>query len=320
MKAIVYSEYGSPDVLRLEEVDKPTPAEGEVLVKVHAASLNAADWHIMRGEPKVARPMFGGLRRPSRSRFGIDGAGVVEAVGAGVTQFKPGDQVFGDFGGKTSGSCAEYATPRAGTVVSMPLGCGYEDAAAVPMAGCTALQALSGKGNVQPGMRVLIHGAGGGVGTFAVQIARALGADVTAVCGPQNVELVKELGARRVIDYSREDFLAAGEQWELILGVNGYRPIRDYRRALTADGTYLMVGGGNRQLWEGMMVGPLRALGSKQTLSNVSAESHATDLLTLTNMIEAEEIRPIIDRRFPLEKTADAMRYLESGHARGKVV
>lgn len=320
MKAIEFREYGTPDQLQLVEVERPTAGAGQLLVRMAAASLNSADWRMLHGEPKLARPMMGGLRRPARTRLGSDGAGTVEAVGEGVSRFAVGDRVFGDFGGKDGGSCAEWALAAEKALAKLPAGISFEHAAATPMAGMTALQALRDKGQLAAGQRVLIHGAGGGVGTFAVQIALALGGHVTAVCGPHNVALMQALGAQVVIDYTREDALATQPPFDLILGVNGYRPMQEYRRALTPTGAYLMVGGSNGQLWEGLAVAPLRALGSKQTLGNVAAATRAADLETLAALLAAGKVTPVIDRCFPLAQAADAMRYLGEGHARGKVV
>lgn len=319
MKAIVYDRYGAADVLRLEEVERPTAGEGEVLLRIHAASVNAADWHLMRGAPAIARLSLG-LRKPTRTRLGADASGVVEAVGAGVTTLKPGDAVFGDVTGKDAGAFAEYAAVPAKRFVPKPASLTHEEAAAVPMAGVTALQALRDKAGVQAGQKVLINGAAGGVGSFAVQIAKAMGAEVTAVCSARNAEQARALGADLVIDYAKEDFTARGVQYDAILAANGYHPLRHYQRALAPTGVYVMVGGSNGQLFEAMVMGPLRSRRNGQKLGGLMATSSPEDLRALAQMIEAGNVRPVIDRRYPLHATADAVRYVEEGHARGKVV
>jgi NADPH:quinone reductase-like Zn-dependent oxidoreductase len=319
MRAVVYREYGPPDVLQLEEIETPQPGEGQVLVRMHAASLNAADWHLMRGDPFLVR-LVTGLRSPGLVRFGADGAGVVEAVGPGVTTFAPGDAVFGDFQSKPGGSCGEYALAKAENLAPKPPSLSFAEAAALPMAGQTALQAVRDRGQAKEGMKVAISGAGGGVGTFAVQIAKAFGAHVTAICGAHNAERVRSLGADVVLDYKQGDFTAQGVTYDLILAVNGYHPLRDYKRALAPRGRYLMVGGSNRQIFEAMLGGWLRSVGSDKRMSNVMAQTNGNDLRTLAAMVVDGQVRPVIDRSFPLAQTADALTYLEEGHARGKVV
>ncbi len=319
MKAIVYDRYGSADVLRLEEVEMPAPGEGEVLLRIHAASVNAADWHLMRGAPAIARLSLG-LRKPSRTRLGADASGVVEAVGAEVTTLRVGDAVYGDVAGEDEGAFAEFAAVPVKRLVAKPATLTHEEAAAVPMAGVTALQALRDKAGVQAGEKVLINGAAGGVGAFAVQIAKAMGAEVTAVCSARNAEQAVALGADHVIDYAKQDFTATGARYDVILAANGYHPLRHYQRALTPTGTYVMTGGSNGQLFEAMLMGPLRSRRKGQRLSGLMATSSADDLRALSQMIEAGQVRPVIDRRYPLSETAEAVRYVEQGHARGKVV
>jgi NADPH:quinone reductase-like Zn-dependent oxidoreductase len=319
MKAVVYEKYGSPDVLELREVAKPVPRETEVLVKVCAASVNAADWHLLRADPFIARS-FSGLIRPRLRILGADIAGQVEAVGAKVTLFKPGDEVFGDIFSSGLGGFAEYARAREDSVVSKPAGMTFEQAAAMPVAGFTALRALRDKGQVQPGQKVLINGAGGGVGTFAVQIAKVLGAEVTAVCGTHNLDLARSLGADHVIDYTKEDFARSGKQYDLILGVNGFHPLSEYKRSLCPKGVYVMVGGTNRQIFQGLLLGPWMSVFGGKKMGVLSAKASGEDLEFLKGLFEAGRIRPVIDRRYPLAEVADAIRYLEEGHARGKVV
>jgi NADPH:quinone reductase-like Zn-dependent oxidoreductase len=315
MKAITCTEYGPPDVLRYAEVDRPAPKDNEVLVKVRAASINPYDWHCMRGSPFPVRMMLG-LRRPKDPRVGVDVAGEVEAVGKDVTQFRPGDAVFGG----CRGALAEYTCATEETLAAKPVNLSFEQAAAVYMAALTALQGLRGAGRLQPGQKVLVDGASGGVGTFAVQIAKALGAEVTAVCGPGNVERVRSLGASKIIDYSREDFTRNWQQYDLILAPSAYHPIFDYRRALSSQGHYVMIGGGGVQILQAMFLGPwLSMIGSKK-LEMMMTKRNKQDLLYLKELLESGKITPIIDRLYPLSQAAEAVRYLEQGHAKGKVV
>jgi NADPH:quinone reductase-like Zn-dependent oxidoreductase len=316
MKAIVSTQYGSPDVMKLGEVDKPEVADDAVLVRVRATSVNPHDWHSLRGEPYIMR-MGEGLRRPKRTVLGIDAAGVVDAVGKDVTELHPGDEVFG----VRSGAFAEYVSGH--NFVPKPVGLTFEQAAAVPVAGLTALQGVRDKGGVQPGQRVLIYGAGGGVGSFAVQIAKALGANVTGVTSTGNVEMIRSLGADEVIDYTREDFTRRGQPYDVILDIGAKRPLLKLRRGLAPDGTLVLVGG-SRGNW----IGPIaRALGAlvmsrfaSQTLRPFMSDVNKDDLLTLKELIETGKVRPVIDRTYPLSETAEAVRYLETGQARGKVV
>lgn len=319
MKAIVYERYGPPDVLQLRDIEKPAPKEGEVLVKVHATSLNAYDWHLLRADPFLVRLMGGGLLRPKTTIPGADIAGRVEAVGPGSSQFRPGDAVFGGVA-SGSGGFAEYAVAPESALALKPANLSFEQAAAVPMAGMTALQGLRDAGRIQAGQKVLINGASGGVGTFAVQLAKYFGAEVTAVCSTGNVETVRSLGADRVIDYTEEDFTRSGKQYDLILGVNGYHPLSAYRRALAPQGVYVMVGGRNAQIFQALLLGRLMSSKGGRRMGAVSAKVSQEDLLILKELLEAGRIVPVIDRRFPFRDAVDAVRYLGAGHARGKVV
>ncbi|MGH7567138.1 MAG: NAD(P)-dependent alcohol dehydrogenase [Gemmatimonadota bacterium] len=310
MKAILYTEYGSPDVLRLAEVPTPTPKDDEVLIRVHAASANPLDWRVMRGSPYPIRVMVG-LPRPRDPRLGVDVAGRVEAVGGNVTEFQPGDEVFGS----CSGAFAEYACAPEKSVASKPAGVTFEQAASAVVGGVTALQGLRDRGRLQRGQSVLINGAAGGVGTFAVQIAKWLGAEVTGVCSTRNVEMVRGLGADRVVDYTREDFVRSGP-YDLILDMIGSRSLSDCRRALTRKGTLAVVGGRLRN----MLVAPVVSPFVSQRLIPVMAKVSKEDLLTLRELLEAGSVTPVIDRTYPLAEVPEAIRYLEKGHARGKVV
>jgi len=316
MKAIVYRGYGSPDVLRCEDIEKPTPRDNEVLIKVRAASVNPLDRHIMRGGPPFLRIAFG-LRKP-RVRPGRDVAGHVEAIGKRVTQFKPGDDVFG----ACSGALAEYACTRESALVLKPGSITFEQAAAVPVAGLTALQGLRDKGKIRPLQKVLINGASGGVGTFAVQIAKAFGAEVTAVCSARNAEMVRSIGADRVMDYTIEDFSDGKQKYDLIFDLVATRSLRAYGRALNPNGTCVIGGGPTR-------VGAIVSTAFKvlvlsrfvsQSFIMFVAKLSKEDLTVLRELMEAKKVTPVIDRRYKLSEAADAIRYLEEGHARGKIV
>lgn len=318
MKAIIYTQYGSPDVLQLGEVPTPQPGEGEVLVKVQATGLNAADRYALSGKPFIARLMIGGPRRPKHTILGADVAGVVEAAGPHVTRFRPGDAVFGDLSGSGWGGLAEYvAAPEHGWALK-PVGISFEQAAAVPMAAVTALQGLRDKGQLRPGQRVLVHGASGGVGTFAVQIAKALGGEVTAVCSPRNVEMARALGADHVIDYTREDFAQNKQRYELIFVANGRRPLGDYQRALAPGGIGVVAGGALGQIFQAMLLGPF--VSGRGKVTSLSAKPDSVDLAAVGELLQAGQVRPVIDRCYPLAETAEAFRYLERERARGKVV
>jgi len=317
MKAIVRETYGPPDVLHLEEVPVPAVRDGDVLVRVHAASANAGDWHLLRGTPLPFR-LIAGLRIPKFKIIGTDIAGHVEAVGPNVTQFRPGDEVFGELSRCGFGAYAEFAAAPEKALALKPAHLSFEEAATLPTAGCTALQGLR-KGRIQRGHRVLLNGASGGVGTFAVQIAKSFGTEVTAVCSTRNVDMVRTIGADHVIDYTKDDFATQRQRYDLILATNGDRSIWDYRRALTADGCYAMTGGSNRQLTEALLFGPLLSIG-RQQFGNVLVKPNQGDLLVLKELCESGTVRPVIDRRFPLSEVSSAVRYVEDGHARGKVV
>ena len=317
MKAIVRETYGPPDVLHLEDVPLPTLRDDDVLVRVHAASANAGDWHLLRGTPLLFR-LVAGLRTPRFKIIGTDVAGRVEAVGPSVTRFRPGDEVFGELSRCGFGAYAEFAAVPEKALALKPANLSFEEAAALPTAGCTALQGLR-KGRIQRARRVLINGASGGVGTFAVQMAKTFGAEVTAVCSTRNVDMVRSIGADHVIDYTRDDFAAHGHRYDLILAANGGRSIWDYRHALTVDGCYVMTGGSNRQLTEALLLGPLLSIG-RQQFGNVLVKPNQSDLLVLKELCETGKVRPVIDRRFPLSEVSSAIRYIEDGHARGKIV
>jgi len=320
MKAIVYRCYGSPDVLRFEDIEKPTAADDQVLVKVHAASVNPLDWHYMRGTPYIVR-MDSGFGKPENPRLGVDFAGTVEAVGKNVTRFKPGDEVFG---GKF-GAFAEYVTVRENRALALkPASLTFEQAASVPIAALTALQALRDKGRIRPGQKVLINGASGGVGTFAVQIAKSFGADVTGVCSTKNLAMVRSIGADHVIDYTLEDFTKGGQRYDLILDNVGNHSLLEYKRVLTPKGIFVIVGGPTNGQWIGPMVTPIKALVLSPFVSQkfvpFLAELNQEDLTVMRDLMQAGKVTPVIDRRYRLSEVPAAIRYLEEGHARGKVV
>lgn len=319
MKAIVYTEYGSPDVLQFVEVEKPAPGDNEVLVKVYAASVNAADLHFLRADPFLIRFMAG-LLKPKIEILGADIAGVVEAVGSNVTQFKAGDEVFGDISRCGWGGFAEYVCTCADALVMKPANISFEEAAAVPMAAVTALQGLRDKGQIQAGQKVLINGASGGVGSFAVQIAKAFGADVTAVCSTRNLDTMRSIGADQVIDYSKEDFTHNGQRYDLIIAANGYHPISDYQHALNPTGTYVTTGGSVAQMSEAMLQGRWISRSGSKKMSNLGAKPNHADLTFMKGLLESGKVKPVIDRRYPLKEAAEAFRYVEEGHAQGKVV
>ncbi|WP_437672534.1 NAD(P)-dependent alcohol dehydrogenase [Sorangium sp. So ce131] len=317
MKAIVQDDYGSADTLRLEEIPMPALGDDGVLVRIEAASVNAADWHLMRADPFFLRLAGFGLFAPKRRVPGADIAGRVEAVGKNVTRFRPGDEVFGDLSAHGWGAFAEYVCTSEEALAPKPSNVSFEEAAAVPMAAVTALQALRDRGRVRAGQRVLVNGASGGVGTFAVQIAKALGAEVTGVCSAGNLDLVRSLGADHVVDYTRVDVTRSGHEYDLILDAAAYRPVSDYRRALREGGTYLFVGGTTGALLRVALLGPWS--GSK-AMKMHAARPNAADLVALTALIEGGRVRPVIDRCYPLSRAPEAVRYVESRRARGKVV
>ena len=322
MKAIVYCDYGLPN-LKLEDVEKPVPNVDQILVKVRAASINPYDWHFIEGTPKIMRLMGVGLRKPKDTRVGVDFAGTVEAVGKNVTQFKPGDDVFGGRGG----AFAEYVCRRAeGAVALKPASITFEQAASVNIAGITALQAIRDKGKVQPGQKVLINGASGGVGTFAVQIAKSFGADVTGVCSTRNVDLVRSLGADHVIDYTKEDFAKGAERYDVILDNVPNHSLSECRHILNPKGKYVMIGGGgpNDSRWIGPFGRVIHALlvspFISQEMGMMMADANQKDLAVLADMMQSGKVKPVIDRTYKLSEVPQAIRYLEEGHARGKVI
>ncbi len=320
MKAVVHTKYGPPEVLEIINVEKPAPKENEVLVKIHAASVNAYDWHMLTADIFLMRLMGEGLLKPKHTRLGADIAGRVEAVGKDVTQFHPGDEVYGEIGGSESGGFAEYAATPERAIALKPANLSFEEAAAVPMAGMTALQGLRDAGQIQAGQKVLVNGASGGVGTFALQLAKVFGAEVTAVCSTRNLDQARSLGADHVIDYTKEDFTQNGQQYDLILAANGYHPLSAYKRALAPQGIYVMAGGTSAQIFQAMLLGSLYSQKGGKKMGGVSAKTSQSDLVILKELLEAGKIVPVIDRRYPLSETAEALRYLGAGHARGKVV
>jgi NADPH:quinone reductase-like Zn-dependent oxidoreductase len=317
MKAIVRAQYGPPDVLQFTDVAKPTPNDHEVLIKLCAASVNPLDLFHMRGAPW--NRWIPGLRKPKQPIIGCDIAGRVEAVGRDAKQFQPGDAVFG-VTGFAGGGFAEYVCAPEAKLARKPANLSFEDAAAVPIAAITALQGLRDKGRIQRDQRVLLDGASGGVGTFAVQIAKSFGAEVSAVCSTRNVDTARSIGADHVIDYTQEDFRKSGQRYDLILGVNAHHSIFDYRRLLSPNGVYVAVGGGLPQIFQAILLAPLLSrIGSKKTRFFI-ANINQKDLVFLKELLEAGKVVPVIDRRYPLSRVAEALRYLAEGHAQGKVV
>jgi NADPH:quinone reductase-like Zn-dependent oxidoreductase len=318
MKAILCPRYGPPDVLQLKEVEKPVPVEGRVLVKIHAASANPADYHPMRGAFMIRVIARSGLRRPKDPKFGTDIAGRVEAIGNNVTRFQPGDEVFG----VCPGAFAEYGSAREDRLALKPANISFEQAAAIPIAALTALQGLRDKGHIKSGQKVLVNGAGGGVGTFAVQIAKSFGTEVTGVTSTQNLDMVRSIGADRVIDYTKEDFTRTGERYDLICDIAAMHSISDYKRALNPNGTCVIVGFRDkiiRRLLYFAIRGRLFSRGDKKVVFFI-AKITPNDLVFMKELIEAGKVVPVVDRRYPLSETAQAIRYLEEGHARGKVI
>ena len=319
MKAIVYTKYGPPEVLQLKEVEKPTLKENEVLVKVFAASANPADWHMIRGEPKFARLAFG-LTKPKNIIPGIDIAGQVEAVGKNVKEFRPGDEIFGECG--WGGAFAEYVCVTENRLVLKPANISFEEAATIFVAGITALQALRDKGKIQSGQKVLINGASGGVGTFAVQLAKYFGAEVTGVCSSRNQELVSSIGANKVIDYTKEDFTNASRKYDLIIDNVANRSVSDLKRALSPNGICVIVGFSSlSRMFQHMFLGPLISMTGNRKIGGLgAAKPNKKDLVLLKELLDTGKIKPVIDRHYPLSEVPEAIRYLEEGHARGKVV
>jgi NADPH:quinone reductase-like Zn-dependent oxidoreductase len=320
MKAIVYTEFGPPDVLQLKEVEKPTPTDDEALVKVHAAAVNYSDWAFVRGKPFLVRLMGAGLLNPENPILGADIAGRVEAVGRNAGQFQPGDEVFGDMSACGWGGFAEYVSVPENALALRPANLTFEGAAAAPQAAVVALQGLRDEGGVQPGQKVLIVGASGGVGTFAVQIAKSFGAEVTGVCSTRNLDMVRSIGADHVIDYTQEDFAQNEGRYDLILATAGYRSIFDYKRALSPKGIYVMSGGSMAQVLQAGLLGAMISEKGGKKLVNLAATTVQEDLVFVKELLEEGKVVPVIDRRFQLGEVPDALRYYGKGHARGKVV
>jgi len=319
MKAIVYTEYGPPDVLQLKEVEKPTPKDDEVLIKIHAAAITAGDAIVLKGEPFVTR-FVTGLQKPKNTIPGKEMAGRVEAVGGNVTQFQPGDEVFGDLSVAGWGAFAEYVSVPENAIALKPANLTFEQAAAVPESAVVALQGLRDKGKIQPGQKVVINGASGGVGTFAVQIAKSFGTEVTAVCSTRNSDMVRSIGADYVIDYTEEDFTQNGQHYDLILAANGYHPLSDYRRALSPEGIYVATGGSMAQSLQATLMGPIISMTGSKTMGGMMVKPNKNDLVFMKELLEAGKVVPVIDRRYPLSEVAEAFHYIGEGHAKGKVV
>ncbi len=317
MKAIVYHKYGSPDVLKLEEVKKPTPTDDEILIKVHAVSVNGSDWEGLRGKPLYAR--IGGLRKPNNQILGSDIAGRVEMVGKNIRQFQPGDDVFGEMSGYRGGF-AEYVCVREKTLAQKPASMTFEEAAAIPQAAVIALQGIRDKGQVQPGQRVLINGAGGSAGSFAVQLAKLYGAEVTGVDNTGKLDFMRSLGADHVIDYIREDFTKNRKQYDLILDIVAHHSVFAYQRALKTNGSCFFVGGSVATMFQILLLGPWIRRTSGKNLRLLAVQRNRKDLVFMTELCEAGKIVPVIDRRYPLSEVPEALRYLGEGRAKGKVV
>jgi len=318
MKAIVYTKYGPPDVLQLKEVEKPTAKDNEVLIKVHAASVNDWDWGLLRGKPFMNR-LFFGLLKPKIKTIGGDIAGRIEAVGRNVKKFQPGDEVFGDLSGCGFGGFAEYVCARENALVLKPASMTFEEVAAVPQAAVLALQGLRDKRQIQPGQKVLINGAGGGAGTFAVQIAKSLRAEVTGVDSTSKLDMMRSIGADQVIDYTQEDFTKNEQRYDLILDFAAHHSIFDYKRALSPKGIYVMVGGSTARFFQAVFLGPwISMTGSKKM--GILMHKPNKDLAFMKELFEAGKIKPVIDKRYPLSEVPEALQYFGEGHARGKVV
>lgn len=318
MKAVVYVEYGKPEVLQLTEVEKPTPKDNEVLIKIHASSINSWDWDLLRGKPFIVR--LDGLLKPKYRILGADIAGRVEAVGDKVTHLKSGDDIFGDISGCGWGGFAEYVCARADMLALKPAGMTFEQAAAVPQAAVLALQSLHSHRLILQGKKVLIHGAGGGVGTFAVQIAKSYGAEVTGVDSSRKLEMLRSLGADHVIDYTQEDFTNNGQRYDLILDVIANRSIFDYKRALSTNGKYVMIGGTTARIFQMMLLGPWISRTSSKRMSLLLHKPNNKDLAILNELFESGKVVPVTDRCYPLSEVAQALKYYGEGHVQGKVV
>jgi NADPH:quinone reductase-like Zn-dependent oxidoreductase len=316
VKAILYTKFGPPEVLQLQDVEKPSPKDQDVLVKVHAASINALEWRRFTLPRLFVRLLTGGLRDPRDKTVGADFAGRVEAIGTAVTQLKQGDEVFGI----RRGSLAEYVSTPEKYVALKPSNLSFEAAAAVPLAALTALQALRDQGKIQSGQKVLINGAGGGVGTYAVQIAKSYGAEVTAVCGPRNLNVARSIGADHVVDYTKEDFTKSGRHYDLIVAANGYHSILEYRRALNPNGIYVVVGGAMAQMFQALLLGAFLSWTGTKKFKGMMTRPNQEDLIVLKELLESCKIVSVIDRCYPLGEAVEAMRYVLEGHVRGKVI
>ena len=319
MKAIICNKYGSPDVLKLKDVEKPYPTKNEVLIKIHSASLNFGNLVLLTGKPFLARIAFG-LTKPKYSIPGGDIAGTVEAVGKDVKQFKVGDEVFGDLSVSGWGGFAEYVSVPEYALAFKPNNISFEEAAAAPMAGVTALQGLRDKGKIKPGHKVLIYGASGGVGTFAVQIAKAFGAEVTGVCSTRNVEILRSIGADYIIDYSKEHFTQHQEYYDLVLGVNGSNSLSDYKRVLKQNGHFVHIGGSESQLYQTLFLGSFTSIAGSKKISSLLQRANQKDLNDLKELLETGKVKSIIDKRFKLRGITEAFKYFQEGHSQGKVV
>ncbi len=319
MHAIVQPRYGSPDVLKFQTLDSPVPKDNEVLVKVHAAAVNAGDWHLLRGTPFVMRLLFG-FTKPKYPVLGSDMAGSVVSVGAAVSNFSVGDEVMADLSDDGLGSFAEYVTVPETALVAKPKNVSFEQAAAVPVAAITALQALRDHGQVQAGQRVLITGASGGVGSFAVQLAKNFGAHVTAVCSTSKVDMVRKLGADKIIDYKQDDFTKMGQRYDLIIDAAAFRPLAEVKLALSSTGNYVLVGGSSQRLFQTMLMGPLMSKKGGQSFTTMLAKANTGDLEILADMVRQGKLTPIIDKRYPLSEVPEAIAYVEKGRAKGKVI
>jgi len=319
MKAMVYTKYGPPDVLQLQEVEKPAPGDDEVLIRVHATSIVFSDLAFVTGKPFLVRMIGSGLLKPKHRILGVDVAGRIEAVGSKVKQFHPGDEVFGDLSGHCRGAYAEYVCAPEKALALKPANCSFEEAAAVPESAVVALQGLRDKGRIEAGHKVLINGASGGIGTFAVQIAKSFGAEVTGVCSTRNLDMVRSIGADHVVDYTQDDFTKSGRRYDLILATAGYRWLFDYRRALSPNGIHVVTGGSMAQIFQPMLLGPWISMTGSKKMVNLSVRPNQEDLTFMKELIEAGKVKPVIDRCYPLSEIAEALRYYGQGHARGRV-
>jgi len=320
MKAVVFEKYGSTDVLEIKEVKKPLPKSDEVLIKIYATGVNAADWHLMRGEPFAMRLMGFGFLRPKHQILGNDISGIVEAIGENVKEFRVGDEVFGDLSADSFGGYAQYVCVKGKAIVLKPINLTFEEAAALPTAGVTALKGLLNYTKIKKGQKVLINGASGGVGTFAVQIAKAFGAEVTGVCSTKKMELIKNLGADKVIDYTKDDFTKNSEEYDVILACNGYHSIFSYKNSLSPEGVYTMTGGSTAQMFEAMLLGPLLSKFGTKKMGTFMMKADKKNLLHIKELAESGKIKPVIEKTYSLEEVPEAIKYIEEGHAVGKIV